>query len=65
MSSKNRGTTAFDRLRARLDAEPHVCESCGCVDDEGSWTAVTSGARVVYERECPSCGDRVTRDYRL
>ncbi|WP_459878908.1 HVO_0649 family zinc finger protein [Halorubrum gandharaense] len=65
MSSTNRGTTAFDRLRARFDSEPYVCAECGCVDESGEWEARTSGARVVYRRECPSCGIEVVRDYRL
>lgn len=65
MSFSGRGTTALDRLRDRYDSEPYVCDACGYEDDDGEWEAVTSGARVVYRRECPSCGNRTVRAYRL
>ncbi|MWV65198.1 hypothetical protein GRS48_10250 [Halorubrum sp. JWXQ-INN 858] len=65
MSSTNRGTSAFERLRARFDGEPYVCDACGRVDGEGSWHAATSGSAVVYRRRCPSCGVESVRDYRL
>jgi len=64
MSSSYGGTSAFDRLRARLDGRPHACEECGFVND-GEWEAATSGATVEYRRECPSCGTEKTRRYRL
>ncbi|MFC6889913.1 HVO_0649 family zinc finger protein [Halorubrum trueperi] len=65
MSSSYGGTSAFDRLRARLDGRSRACEECGFVDEEGGWKAVTSGATVEYRRECPSCGTDHVRRYRL
>jgi len=65
MSSSYGGTSAFDRLRARLDGQPYACEECGFVDEEGTWEAVTTGATVEYRRECPSCGTERVRTYRL
>ena len=50
------GTTAFDRLRDRLDRESRRCPSCGYEDADGRWRADTSGDRVRYAHECPSCG---------
>jgi rubredoxin len=46
------GTTPLDRLRNRLDMR---CPECGYVDEEGRWTAATSGSRVTYQHICPSC----------
>ncbi|EMA69859.1 hypothetical protein C461_01831 [Halorubrum aidingense JCM 13560] len=57
--------SAFDRLRARLDGRPHVCEECGYVNEGGGWEAVTSGAAVEYRWACPSCGTERVRRYRL
>ncbi|WP_096393705.1 HVO_0649 family zinc finger protein [Halorubrum trapanicum] len=65
MSSRTGGTTAFDRLRARFDGRPHVCEECGFVDEESEWTAATTGATVEYRHECPGCGEATVRRYRL
>ncbi|WP_128904313.1 HVO_0649 family zinc finger protein [Halorubrum amylolyticum] len=65
MSSSYGGTSAFDRLRARLDGRSRACEECGFVDEEGAWEAVTTGATVEYHRECPSCGTERVRRYRL
>ncbi|MFD1571604.1 HVO_0649 family zinc finger protein [Halorubrum laminariae] len=64
MSSSYGGTSAFERLRARLDGRPRTCEECGFVDD-GEWEAATSGATVEYRRECSSCGTEQIRRYRL
>lgn len=56
MATRQRsGTTAFDRMRDRLDHEERRCPACGYVDDAGRWHADTSGARVRYTHECPSC----------
>jgi len=65
MSSSYSGTTAFDRLRARLDGRPSVCEECGFVDEAGEWEAATTGGFVEYRRECPSCGTETVRRYRF
>ncbi|WP_418279933.1 HVO_0649 family zinc finger protein [Halorubrum sp. DTA98] len=65
MSSVNMGTSAFDRYRERLNGKPYVCDACGRVDKDGTWSAVTSGGQVVYRRQCPSCGVESVRDYRL
>ncbi|OYR53689.1 hypothetical protein DJ73_06795 [Halorubrum sp. Ea1] len=65
MSSSYGGTSAFDRLRARLDGSALACEECGFVDDAGEWEAVTTGGTVEYRRECPSCGTEHVRRYRL
>ena len=65
MLSSYGGTSAFDRLRARLDGRSRACEECGFVDEEGAWEAVTTGATVEYRRECPSCGTGHVRRYRL
>ena len=65
MSSSYGGTSAFDRLRARLDGRSRACEECGFVDEAGAWEAVTTGATVEYRRECPSCGTERVRRYRL
>ena len=65
MSRSHGGTSAFERLRARLDERSHACEECGFVDDDAEWEAVTTGATVEYRRECPSCGTEHIRRYRL
>ena len=49
MSSSYGGTSAIDRLRARLDGRPHACEECGFVND-GEWEAATSGAFLAAAR---------------
>lgn len=65
MSSSYGGTSAFERLRARLDERSRACEECGFVDEEGGWKAATSGATVEYRWECPSCGTGRVHRYRL
>ncbi len=65
MSVLGRGTTALDRLRDRYDSEPYVCAECGHRDESPGWEAVTTGTRVVYRRECESCGARTVRACRL
>lgn len=65
MSVRTIGTTPFDRLRERLDANQRVCESCGYEHPDSRWEAVTTGSRVLYRRECESCGARIERTFRL
>ncbi|WP_459821793.1 HVO_0649 family zinc finger protein [Halorubrum luteum] len=65
MSSRHGGTTAFERYRARLNDTQFVCDACGYVDDDGTWSAGTSGRTVVYRRQCRSCGAESVRDYRF
>ncbi|MFA9515839.1 HVO_0649 family zinc finger protein [Halopenitus sp. H-Gu1] len=65
MSGKTIGTTPFDRLRERMDANRPVCESCGYEHSDTQWEAVTTGAQILYRRECDSCGARMERAFRL
>jgi rubredoxin len=58
----NAGTTPLDRLRNRLDMR---CRECGYVDEEGRWTAATSGSRVTYQHVCPSCAAVRQHTFRL
>jgi predicted RNA-binding Zn-ribbon protein involved in translation (DUF1610 family) len=58
----NAGTTPLDRLRSRLDTR---CPECGYEDDDGRWTAATSGSRVTYQHICPSCGAVRQRTFRF
>lgn len=65
MSLSTRGTTALDRLRDRYDSKSFVCKECGSVANKRGWEAVTTGSRVIYRRDCTSCGARTVRAYRL
>jgi predicted Zn-ribbon and HTH transcriptional regulator len=65
MSVTGGGTTALDRLGARLDRGSLRCPQCGYVAERGGWTAATSGDRVRYRRRCPSCDAEATRTLRL
>ena len=58
----NAGTTPLDGLRDRLDTR---CPECGYEDDDGRWTAATSGSRVTYQHICPSCAAVRQRTFRL
>lgn len=59
------GKTAFDRLRDRFDQDARRCPACGYEDVDGRWHADTSGDRVRYSHECPSCGDVDVRELRF
>jgi predicted RNA-binding Zn-ribbon protein involved in translation (DUF1610 family) len=64
MSSRRRGTTPLDRLRAYYEGTPMRCLSCGAADD-ADWRARTTGGTVRYEYTCPSCGATESRTVRL
>jgi DNA-directed RNA polymerase subunit RPC12/RpoP len=58
------GTTPLDRFAQQSDSGL-TCPRCGYVDENGRWRAATSGDRVRYEHQCPSCGSVATRTLRL
>jgi hypothetical protein len=62
MAIRERGSgNPLDRLRTHYERTRMRCSACGFVDDDGEWTATTTGREVTYEHPCPSCGrvDRV------
>lgn len=59
------GTNPLERLGSRFDDVDLVCPDCGYEDDDGSWTSVTSGDRILYRHVCPSCGSIRKRTLRL
>jgi predicted RNA-binding Zn-ribbon protein involved in translation (DUF1610 family) len=59
------GTNPLERLGSRFDDVDLVCSDCGFEDDDGSWTSVTSGDRILYRHVCPSCGSIRKRTLRL
>ncbi|WP_411965517.1 HVO_0649 family zinc finger protein [Haloferax sp. YSMS24] len=60
-----RGTTALDRLRERYTDVERVCSECGFDDEDGEWSAKTTGSSVFYRHICPSCGNIETRTLSL
>ena len=48
--------TPFERLKHHYDETALTCSECGYYDEGGEWVAETSGDRVEYRHECPSCG---------
>lgn len=59
------GSSPFDRLREKFDADELRCRDCGYVDEDGSWRVSTTGARVTYQHICPKCDALSTRELRL
>ncbi|QCJ47460.1 HVO_0649 family zinc finger protein [Haloprofundus halophilus] len=59
------GTTALDRLRSHYNRVDLRCPQCGYRDEDGQWTARTTGSQVLYRHVCPSCGEIRTRTLRL
>lgn len=57
------GVSALARMRERLTETESRCPACG--SDAAEWTCETDGARVQYERTCPSCGATAERTVRL
>ncbi|ELZ86559.1 hypothetical protein C453_05459 [Haloferax elongans ATCC BAA-1513] len=60
-----RGTTALDRLRDHYTDADRECSKCGFVDEDGEWSAKTTGNRIDYRRVCPSCGAIEVRTLKL
>ncbi len=58
------GTTPLDRF-AQRSTNSLTCPRCGYEDENGRWKASTSGDRIRYEHECPSCESITTRTLRL
>jgi hypothetical protein len=50
------GGTPLERLRTHYERTRMRCTACGYVDDDGEWTASTTGRAVTYRHVCPSCG---------
>lgn len=46
----------FEQLKSHYDRKELECPACGYFDEHGEWEARTSGHRVNYWHECPSCG---------
>jgi rubredoxin len=53
---ERRGRSPLERLRAHYEETRMRCSACGYVDEDGDWTATTTGREVTYEHACPSCG---------
>ena len=65
MSRSNGGSSLIDRLNSRYEGTDLTCPECGYEDDDGRWTAATSGSRVTYQHVCPSCAAVRQRTFRL
>lgn len=50
------GRTPLEKVRRRYEGTDKKCPECGYVDEEGNWTSLTDGRRIVYRHACPSCG---------
>ncbi|MDL0124571.1 hypothetical protein PNQ92_03980 [Halobacterium salinarum] len=65
MAATQRGTTALDRMRSRLERVDMTCSGCGYEDEAGCWESVTDGSHIRYRRVCPCCGRSHDVTYRL
>lgn len=64
-TNRHRGGTPLEQLRTHYERTRMRCKACGYVDDDGKWTATTTGCRVRYEHVCPSCGTVDNAEIRL
>ncbi|ELZ74725.1 hypothetical protein C455_17322 [Haloferax larsenii JCM 13917] len=55
----------MDRLRDHYTDADRECSKCGFVDEDGEWSAKTTGNRIDYRRVCPSCGAIEVRTLKL
>lgn len=60
-----KGHSAFEQFRRKLDDSERRCRHCGYTDAEGGWRVTTSGSRVQYQHVCPKCDAIDTRELRL
>jgi uncharacterized Zn finger protein len=59
------GGNPLSRLKSKYDDADIECPDCGFHDEDGQWTAKTSGDRIFYRRICPGCGAIRKRELRL
>ncbi|WP_396613257.1 HVO_0649 family zinc finger protein [Haloferax sp. S1W] len=55
----------MDRLRDHYADVDRECSECGFVDEDGEWSARTTGSRIDYRHVCPSCGAIEVRTLKL
>lgn len=59
------GSTPLERLLHRYETTDTKCPNCGYIDNEANWTSETNGKRIVYNHQCPSCGDERQHTFTL